>query len=98
MCSCMPFPSTAAAALAARGRALQCLQVLQAERAGLEEIGDQQAGGPAEQVQEVPDQPAAVLALVDRRLEQLRIADLRRLSQCAFLLERVDERLNGRVS
>src|SRR5258707_2923358 len=97
MCSCMPFPSPAAAPLAVRRRALQCLQVPQRERARLEEIRDQQPGGPAEQVQQVLDQPAAVLALVDRRLEQLRIANLRRLAQRALLLEPVDERLHRRV-
>src|SRR5258708_6489797 len=93
----MTLPSTAAAASAAWRRALQGLQVPQRDRAGFEEIGDQQARRPAEQVQEVPHQAAAVLALVDRGLEQLGIADLRRLAQGAFLLEPVDERLDGRV-
>src|SRR5437588_3284152 len=93
----MAFPSTAAAALAAWRRALQGLQIPERDRAGFEEIGNQQARRPAEQVQEVPDQAAAVLALVDRGLEQLGVADFRRLAQRAFLLEPVDERLDGRV-
>src|SRR5438477_9812560 len=91
------MPSPAAAVLAAFRGALKSLQIFQRDRAGLEQIGDQQARGPAEQIEEIPNQSASVLALVDGGREQLRVADLLDLAQRAFLLEPVDERLNGRV-
>src|SRR5262245_18132914 len=93
----MTLPSTAAAVPADRRRVLKGLQIPQRDRARFEEIGDQQARGPAEQLQQLPHQAAPVLAPVDRRLEQLSIADLPDLAQGALLLEPVDEGLNGRV-
>src|SRR5437899_517738 len=92
------MPSSAAAVLAAFRRALKSFQIFQRDRTGLEQIGDEQARGPAEEIEEIPNQPASMLALVDGRREQLRVADLLDLAQSAFLLEPVDERLNGRVS
>src|SRR5947209_5988593 len=77
--------------------ALQGLEVLQRQLAGLEQIGDEQARRPAEQVEQVLDQPMPVLTLVDRRLEELRVADLLDLAQRAFLLQPVNERLHGGV-
>src|SRR5262245_38578055 len=93
----MTLPYTAAAVPAAWRRVLKGLQVPQRDRARFEEIGDQQARGPTEQLQQVSNQSASVLALVDRRLEQLGIPNLFDLAKRALLLEPVDERLNGRV-
>src|SRR5689334_15078564 len=93
----MSLPSTASAVPAAWRPVLKGLQVPQRDRARFEEIGDQQPRGPTEQLQEVPNQPASVLALVDRRLEQLGIANLLYLAQGAFQLQPIDERLNGGV-
>src|ERR1041385_8206149 len=98
MSSCMSFPSPAPAALAAGRRVLKGLEILERDRPGFEEIGDEQARRSAEQLQEVSNQSAAVLPPVDRGLEQLRVADLLDLFQSAFLFEAIDERLNGRVS
>src|SRR5262245_35848053 len=93
----MTLPTAAPAAPASRRRVLKGLQVPQRDRARFEEIGDQEARGSAEQLQEVSNQAAPVLAPVDRGLEELGVADLLDLAQSAFLLESVDERLNGRV-
>src|SRR6185369_9381011 len=98
-CSCMLFPPTpAAVALVVRYRVLKRLQILQRERTGFEQIGNEETRRPAEQLQQVSDQPAPVLALIDRRLEDLRIADLFHLAHGTFLLEPVNQCLNRRVS
>jgi hypothetical protein len=78
----MVFASKPAALLAAWRRALQSFQVSQCERARFEQIGDQQARGPAEQSQNVAHQPTSELALVDGWLEQLGVADLLDIRSC----------------
>src|SRR5262249_28546899 len=93
----MALPSAAAAALAGGRGALERLQVPERERARLEQVGHQQARRPPEQVQEIADEPAPEIALAERRLEELRIADLLHLAHRALALEPVDQRLHRRV-
>src|SRR5579863_10026492 len=90
----MTFPSTPAAAALARGRGLQRLQVPQRDRSALQEIGDQHARRSIEPLEQVAQQAAAKLALLDRRGEQLRVADFLDLAQRTLLLEAIDERLH----
>src|SRR5580658_1915727 len=97
MNSCMAAASRPAAPLAVWRRALQSFQVSQRERARFEQIGDQQAGGTAEQIQNVTHQSASKLALVDGRLEQLSVADLLDFTHRAFFLESIDEGLHRGV-
>src|SRR5262245_48487672 len=93
----MALPSAAAAALAGGRGALERFQVPERERARLEQVGHQQARRPPEQVQEIADEPAPEIALAERRLEELRIADLLHLAHRALALEPVDQRLHRRV-
>src|SRR5713226_10662028 len=94
----MAFSSKPAALLAAWRRTLQSFQVFQCERARFEQIGDQHARGPSEQIQKVARQPASELALVDGWLEQLGVADLLDFTHRAFFLESIDECLHRCVS
>ena len=57
-----------------------------------------QARRAAEQREQLPDDAAPVLALAERGLEELRVADLLDASHRALLLEPMHERLDGRVS
>src|SRR5262249_53871038 len=66
--------------------------------AGLEKVGYQQTGRSAKQIQQIVDQSASELALVDHRLKQLRVANLLHLTQRALLLQPAHKRLNGRIS
>src|ERR1700687_282370 len=95
----MPFPSTAtaAAAFAVYRRALKSLQIPEGDAADFEEIGDQQARGPAEQLQELSNQTASILALGDGRLGQVSVADFLHLARSPLWLEPVHERLSRGV-
>src|SRR5438552_2641621 len=93
----MSIFSSIAFLLPADARVLQGLQILQCDRAALEQIGDELARGAAEQIEQVPNQAAAIFAPIDRWLEELRVADLLDLAHGAFLLEPVHERLHRRV-
>src|SRR5215813_9548686 len=97
MCSRIPVPLAATHAPAGWQFGLNGLQVLQREGAGFEEIGDKQAWRTAEEVQKVPNQPAAKLLLIDRRLEKLRVPNSLDPAHRALLLEPIHERLNGCV-
>src|SRR5215471_1417243 len=98
MSSSMSFPSAAAAAPAVRRRVLKRFQVLQRDRARLEQIGDEHPGRAVEEIEQIADEATPVFAPVDRWLEELRVADLLDLAQRALLLEPVDESLHGGVS
>src|SRR5215831_2854240 len=97
MSSSMSFPSAATAAPAVRRRVLKRFQVLQRDRARLEQIGDEHPGRAVEEIEQVADEAAAVFAPVDRRLEELRVPDLLDLAQRALELQAVDERLDRRI-
>src|SRR6476661_2517081 len=98
MYSCMAFTSKLAVLLAVWRRALQSFQISQCERARFEQIGDQQARGSSEQIQNIAHQPASELAPVDGWLEQLSVADLLDSTHSAFFLKSVDECLHRCVS
>src|SRR5207253_6335242 len=74
---------------AALRRRLQRLQILERDRPALQQIGNEQARGAAEEVQQIADHAASILGRIDRRLEQLRVADLLYFSERAFLLQPV---------
>ena len=95
MCSRISlFPTTAARPVAtALCRPFRSCSVI----APVSRDWSKQAPGAAEQLEKVANEPAAELIPVDGWLEQLGIADFLYLAQRTFLLEPVDERLNGRV-
>src|SRR5579871_216727 len=96
MCSCM-LASSCPAIFIAVGGALQRFQIAQCKSSVLEQIRNEQPGRAAEQIEQVAHKPAAVLALIDRRLKELGVADLFYSSQRTFFFEAIDERLDGGV-
>src|SRR5262249_48982877 len=98
MYSSMAIASGLAVPLAVRRCALQSLQVFQCECARFEQIGDQQARGATEEIEEVSYQAAAEFSAADGWLEQLSIANFFDFPQGALLFEPVDQCLHGRIS
>src|SRR4029077_3642378 len=96
ICSSMSLPSTAAIAFTAC-RVLKSLQISERDCTGLDQIRNEQVRRPTEQIKEISNESGSILALIDCRLEQLRIADFLYLAQRAFFLEPVHERLNRRI-
>src|SRR5579864_2457842 len=94
----MLLPSLFPASLRARRCILQGFQVFERDRTGLQKVRDQHPRRPPEQLEQIPNQSAAELALVDGGLEQLSIANFLHFAQSPFLLEPVDEGLNSCVS
>jgi hypothetical protein len=77
---------------------LQRLKAPQGQGTVLEQIRDKKTWRSAKQLQQVAHQPAAVLALIQGRPEELRIAKFFCLLQSALLLKPIDERLDCRIS
>ena len=73
------------------------VQIAQGEVAAFEEIGDEQFRRAAEEIEEIANEVAAVLALIDGGLEELRVADLFHFAERAFFFEAIDERLHRGV-
>src|SRR6516162_8118978 len=94
----MASVSNAGLLLAVERSALQGFQIFQCERAGLEQIGNKQAGRTSEQIEKFAHQSVSELALVDSCLEQLGVPNLLDFANGAFLLESVDEGLHRCVS
>jgi hypothetical protein len=75
-------------------RALQCLQVSQRKGSILEQVRNKQSRRATEQIEQIPYYSLAVLALIEGRLKELRIADLLYFSQRTLLLKPINESLH----